>query len=123
MNKFELFLFSSRELLTFEGIKYVKLSDALKYLGHDTLKSLNTDIFYINGDVYITTENAEQLVKTIYNKNNPKVVQYHKQMGFTNMEYTVTAKALTPVMNTANKVNAIFKNASDSIDSTFQHFF
>lgn len=119
MNKFEAYLRNVRELHYIDRKKYVKLTDTLKYLGYETIENISVEVLFFNGEIYISLEKSELLITTTYNKNNPKVVQYHKDMGFINLEYTVTAKALNPVVNTFDKVGTVFKTMGANIESKF----
>lgn len=125
MNKFELYLYTNSELVIYEGKKYVSVNNFLKYLGHNTIDSLDLKIFYFNGQTHISSDDAKSLMESFYNKNNSKVIQYHKDMGFSNMEYTATAKTLNPIIGALNNFNVTLKNAktniSTSIDSTIEN--
>lgn len=123
MNKFEQYLYRNREVHMYDGKNFLKLCDIFKYLGHDTIKDFQINVSFFNNETYIALEDAWLIITTKYNKNNPKVIQYHKEMGLTNMEYTTTAKALNPVVYTIDRIGSSFKNVGQSIGQSIESKF
>ena len=118
MSNFIQFFIKNRELIIIKQKQYIKQTDFLKYLGHDEIQSIILETTYYNGETYINIANAKELMATHYNKNNPEVVQYHKEMGFTDMEYTMSARTLSPVVNTVNKFSSTISNVGNDIGSS-----
>lgn len=119
MNTFEQYLHNCRELKRINEKFYVELNVFLKYLGQpdNYEQRLNLRVVCLGTKIYISSKDAENLMKTSYNKNNSKVVQYHKDMGITGMEYTMSARAFNPVVSSFGKITNRLKTFGDSIDA------
>ena len=118
MSEFDTFFHKQKKLHIIQQKKYIKLNDFLKYLGHDKIQLIDINVLYFDGETFIDTDYAKELMKTQYNKNNPKVIEYHNHMGYTNMEYTIGAKTLSPIVTTVDKIGNTFKNVGSVIESS-----
>ncbi len=118
ISKFEQFFRETRELEIIDSSQYIELTKFIKYLGFDKILDFGVKIYYINNKVYISLETAEFLMKTKYNKDSSQVVQYHKDMGLTGLEYTMSAKALNPIVNTFNMIGSALNGDSNNKSSS-----
>ena len=118
--RLEQFLRNKKELCYIDKKKYVELSVFAKYLGHESVQLDNISAMCCNNRCYISTEFAERLMTTAYNKDNPEVVQYHKEMGITGMEYTRGTKTLGAVKGTFDKLGLAMVTAGNNIGSAFE---
>jgi hypothetical protein len=115
----EQFLRNKKELCYIDRKKYVELSVFTKYLGYDSTQLTNINVLYYNDKCFISIELAEQLMKTVYNKDNPDVVQYHKEMGITDMQYSRGTKTLGTVKSTFDSFSSSMTNIGNNIGSAF----
>lgn len=118
--RMEQFLRNKKELCYIERKKYVELSVFAKYLGHESIQIDSIGVLYYNNKCYISIELAEQLIKTVYNKDNPDVVQYHKEMGIADMQYTPGTKTLGTVRNTFDRFGSVVTNVGNTIGSALE---
>ena len=61
-------------------------------MGQDKIQLIDINVLYFDGETFIDTDYAKELMKPQYNKNNPKVIEYHNHMGYTNMNIQLVQK-------------------------------
>lgn len=121
MDKIERFFRERKQLSYVDNKKCVEINTFIPYLGHENIFNFTCDLVFSGGQTYVTLENAQNLMKTLYNKNNVNVVQYHKEMGIVGMEYTLSAKTFSPVANAFGKVGSMIESVAINVDNSVKN--